>query len=150
MNIRQATDHDRASICGVHRSSARSLSGVYTHDQIERWVSIMTPDRYTPHVDNILVAEEHGSIVGFVWLSDDGYVNAIYVAPAAAGKGVGSALLKRAEEKVIVQGITSLRLDATLNAVPFYERHGFVAEGDSIFRPVAEVEMRSTRMSKKL
>ncbi len=151
MIVRQAITADRASICGVHRSSARSLGGgFYTHEQVERWVSVMTPDRYTPHIDNIVVAEEHGSIVGFAWLGEDGTIHAVYVAPGAAGKGVGSALLKRVEEIAAERGHQSVTLEASLNAVPFYERHGFVAEGATSFHPAPDVEIRATKMSKRI
>ena len=151
MIVRQATAADRASICGVHRSSARSLGGgFYTHEEIERWVAAMTPDRYTPHIDEMVVAEEHGAVVGFAWLGAEGAIHAVYVAPGAAGKGVGSALLKRVEEIAAGRGQTRVTLDASLNAVPFYERHGFVAEGATSFRPAPDVEIRTTKMSKRI
>ena len=151
MIIRPATPADRASICGVHRSSARSLGGgFYTHEEIERWVHALTPDRYTPYIDQISVAEENGAIVGFATLGLDGRIHALYVAPGAAGKGVGSALLKHVERIAAERGQTSVWLEASLNAVPFYEHHGFVAEGPTFVHPAPDVEILATKMTKRI
>jgi putative acetyltransferase len=151
MILRTATAADRASICGVHRSSARSLGGgFYTHEEIERWVHALTPDRYTTYIDRIVVAEEDGAIVGFAWMGDDGRLHALYVAPGAAGKGVGSALLQQVEQLAAERGLTSVHLEASLNAVPFYERHGFTALGDTTVHPAPDVAIRAIKMSKRL
>jgi predicted GNAT family N-acyltransferase len=71
------------------------------------------------------VAEAAGAIVAFVD-AEPGEVTRLYVLPGAAGKGLGKTLLGF--------GIAAshghdgpIRLEATINAEPFYRRHGFAA-----------------------
>jgi predicted GNAT family N-acyltransferase len=46
------------------------------------------------------------------------------------GKGVGAAMLTRLLGMARGSGVRSIILDAQLHAIPFYERFGFVAEGE--------------------
>lgn len=64
-----------------------------------------------------------------------GEVRAMYVHPAVARQGVGQALYDDLERAARAEGVDSLGLWASLNAVPFYERQGFrrVAEHDHEF-----------------
>jgi predicted GNAT family N-acyltransferase len=51
------------------------------------------------------------------------------VLEAWRGQGVGSALLKALLRLAHDRGIRRVRLNAQSRAVGFYQRHGFVAEG---------------------
>lgn len=80
-----------------------------------------------------------GRVVGFGtlvpdrrdYLDDDagvdpaGAVEAVYVHPDHAGAGVGSVLLSDLEREARDRGLASLGMHASLNAVGFYERHGY-------------------------
>lgn len=71
------------------------------------------------------VAEEAGGVCGFL-TRDGNWINALYLAPEARGRGVGSALLRRA-----MTGCDALQLwcfQQNDGARRFYERHGFVTE----------------------
>jgi predicted GNAT family N-acyltransferase len=46
------------------------------------------------------------------------------------GQGVGAAMLNRLLGMARGSGARSVILDAQLHAIPFYERFGFIAEGD--------------------
>lgn len=77
-----------------------------------------------------------------------GEVRAVYVHPAFARQGVGSALYADLERWARERGVDSLGLWASLNAVGFYERQGFerVAEHDHEFDgdvAATVVEMRT-------
>ena len=80
-----------------------------------------------PDPDAYLVAEaEDGSIVGFGEINiDAGEVEAVFVDPEFGRCGVGSQVLQALEELARRQGLTALVLDASLNAVKFYERAGY-------------------------
>ncbi len=64
-----------------------------------------------------------------------GEVRAVYVHPAFARQGVGTALYADLERAAREHGVASLGLWASLNAVAFYERQGFerVTEHDHEF-----------------
>ncbi|PSQ06968.1 GNAT family N-acetyltransferase [Halobacteriales archaeon QS_6_71_20] len=60
-----------------------------------------------------------------------GAVEAVYVHPAHAGEGVGSALLAALEREASARGLDALGLHASLNAVGFYERRGYEREREA-------------------
>jgi len=55
----------------------------------------------------------------------DGEITGMYVHPDAAGKGVGTRLLTELERFGKQASVQSLGLWASLNAVPFYNIHGY-------------------------
>ena len=72
------------------------------------------------------VAETAGSIVAFVD-AEPGEVTRLYVLPDAAGKGLGKRLLGLGIAAASRGHDGPIRLEATVNAEPFYRRHGFTA-----------------------
>lgn len=52
-----------------------------------------------------------------------------YVTPEVLHQGIGKQLLVQTESIAVTQGISSLRLDSTKTAIPFYLRHGFSITG---------------------
>ena len=133
--IRPATLDDRTAIWAAHTSAIRLLcSASYTASQIERWAGFLTPERYTAVITDaqrrFVVAEVAGRVVGFGQLHPPAAeVEAIYVHPEHADAGVGGALLRHLEQLAAAASLTSLHLTATLNAIPFYARHGFRVTG---------------------
>ncbi len=62
-------------------------------------------------------------------LSKNAELRACYVAPEAARKGVGSALVLELEQVAREQGMAYLELDSSLTAEPFYVAHGYEVRG---------------------
>jgi GNAT superfamily N-acetyltransferase len=82
---------------------------------------------YREHVfahDAVTVAERGGEIVGFLALAE-GHVDALYLAEAARGQGVGAALV-RAAKAASPGGLTLWTFVANEGARRFYAREGFV------------------------
>jgi GNAT superfamily N-acetyltransferase len=128
MEIRAARKDDSGRIHDLHSRSVRELwPGHYTAAQIEGWIAGRTPEGYLPAVllGEIFVAERGSRLVGFGH-ARRGSVEAIFVEPEAAGTGVGRALVQRAVLEARRGHAGPIRLTATLNAVGFYERLGFV------------------------
>jgi ribosomal protein S18 acetylase RimI-like enzyme len=78
------------------------------------------------------VAERDNVLVGFCE-AIPGEILAVYVDPAWARQGVGTALLSQAWEHAAAPGGV-VRLEATLNATAFYEHLGFRARSRSTVR----------------
>ena len=78
------------------------------------------------HDDEIrLVAELDGELVGIgALVLADSELRACYVVPAAARKGVGSALVAEIERIARQHGLTHLELLSSLTAEPFYRALG--------------------------
>ena len=154
VRIRQAMDDDRQGIWAVHVRAIREVcSHSYSAEQVASWAGLLSPDSYAGVLRErfVLVAEDKGGIAGFGQLNQaSGQVEAVYVLPDRQGEGIGRALLLALEDKARAAGLKRLQLSATLNAVPFYERAGYVEEGSTVHRLPNGVELQCLRMSKDL
>ncbi|MGR2751890.1 GNAT family N-acetyltransferase [Agromyces arachidis] len=96
-----------------------------------------------------VVAIDDGRIVGFTDVDDSGYVDMMYVDPAAIRRGVASALLAWAIDQAVAAGADAVRTHASITARPFFETHGFSV--DEVRHPVRNgVEFENYAMSRRL
>lgn len=89
-----------------------------------------------------------GRIVGYarIWL--DGGESKIFqvsVTRAWQGRGVGTALIRALMAMAAEEGRTEVVLDARVHVIPFYERLGFVAEGDEFLSGRTHTPHRAMR-----
>lgn len=129
--IRPGRRDDIQTIYDVHRGSVETLcADHYSTRQIELWLAGRGPDNYVAAVDagRLHVAEQGGRIVGFVEYAPP-EITKLFVVPDAASMGVGQALLEIGVDRARRDGSGPVVLEATLNAVSFYERFGFVTVG---------------------
>lgn len=80
----------------------------------------------------------------------DGEVTAVYVSPSAAGEGIGSQIYGELETYARSQGVDSLGLWASLNAVEFYAFHGFTRVASHVHEFHGGVEGTVVEMQKPL
>ena len=71
------------------------------------------------------VAEEHGMIVGFGNLTQDGWVDMLYTHKSHQGEGIASAILTRLTEDAGVMRLPALHVTASIAARHFFEIRGF-------------------------
>lgn len=134
--IRPALETDYPVMDQVQTASVRELCvGVYTPELIEEWVGKPRPERYAR-------GREKGASY-YVLMSGDkmyGYcgiglkrlmIEAVFVHPDMAGKGIGGHLLRHLFSVATQAGINKLLVESSLNAVGFYSKHGFVEYGRS-------------------
>jgi GNAT superfamily N-acetyltransferase/protein-L-isoaspartate O-methyltransferase len=152
--LRRAVDADRPALCRVHiRAIRETCSSAYTPEQIGAWTALLSPDSYAAVVRDrfMVVAATPLGVTGFGQLDvERGVVEAVYVLPDAQGDGIGRALLAALEHEARAAGLRELRLFATLNAVPFYERAGYVAESRTTHALPGGTDLPCLRMSKRL
>lgn len=129
MNIktRPATVKDRQALWQVHTSAIRQTAkSHYNAAQIEAWAGRLVSEYYTPDPEVFIVAEAEGIVVGFGEINiQRGEIEAVFVAPEYSRLGIGRRLLQALEDIAVQRGLTQLVLDASLNAVVFYERLGY-------------------------
>jgi putative acetyltransferase len=135
--IRPATPADAEALCALHKEAVRRLClGAYTAEDIEAWLREREPQGFrhamTAGGETMLVAERDGAVVGFASIKQS-VLFGLYVDPAK-GRGAGQALLQAVEKEVQRRGATVLSLQSTLNAVPFYRKHGFMRQARSTVR----------------
>ena len=128
--IRRATPADASSIFRVHIASIRGISeGHYSEAQINGWCADRRPVSYLRPIAEqfTVVAEVFGEVAGFAQLSiPDATIEAVYVHPRHAKQGIGMRLLHALETAARGADLPLLRLQASLNAVPFYQAAGYV------------------------
>jgi predicted GNAT family N-acyltransferase len=92
------------------------------------------------------VAEQAGRAVGTARLRIQGGVaraQRVAVLPELRGAGIGRELMRALEAEARARGIGEVVLHAQVPVIPFYERLGYVAEGDVFFE--AEIPHRTMR-----
>src|SRR5438309_7525226 len=85
--------------------------------------------------EGCFVVEANGRVVGVLTTTTyDGlaFLGAVIVAPELRGKGVGKEMMEAALVHLRRTGVRTVRLNAYLNAIPFYERLGFHREYEVI------------------
>lgn len=82
--------------------------------------------------EGCFVAEAEGQVVGTVatiaYEHRFAWIGMVLVDPASRGQGMGTKLLVKAIEHLDTCGIPSIKLDATPQGKPLYEKLGFVSE----------------------
>lgn len=147
--IRPALRDDADSIHELHTRSVTALcADVYSTEIIHTWLKDRTPEGYHRAIDRgcMFVALADDAVVGFANVIP-GEILALFVDAPFAGQGVGAQLLEYALSVARRNHRGSIKVVSTLNAVPFYTRHGFrlvqysaEPRGD-IEIPVAEMEL---------
>lgn len=80
---------------------------------------------------HFLALDAAGRPIGCARLLPDGHIGRMAVLPAWRSRGVGQALLDAAIRAARARGDAIVRLSSQTQAVGFYVRAGFVAEGDA-------------------
>lgn len=127
LRLREGHPDDAPRLHEIHTSATRTLcSPFYEPSVIDGWLEARAPSIYVPLLERgaLFVAESDSGILGF-GEAKPGSVVAVYVDPAVAGRGIGTAILGRAMELARAGHEGPIRVHATLNARSFYERHGF-------------------------
>ena len=161
--VREAVAGDAQQICDVHLSSIEELGKQsYTEEQVAAWAHGRDPEEYPIESEDtyFVVAEDVTDVVGFGWMKPEageylqteveGEITAVYVDPSAARNGVGSRIYGKLEKKALQQGIESIGLWASRNAVPFYEAQGYAQLGERRHEYQDGVELTLVEMRKQL
>lgn len=138
MSVRDATPADAEAVREVHAASITGLGRQsYSQRQVDAWAAGCESADYATAIENLefVVAERDGAVVGFGSLNlaaPDGYeatvqaeVTGVYVHPDHARDGIGTGMYTELERRARADGIQVIGLKASLNAVPFYESHGY-------------------------
>lgn len=90
--------------------------------------SLEWDDMDAPSV-HALALDAQGAPIGCARLLPDGHIGRMAVLAAWRGRGVGDALLTHLMDLARERGHARILLNAQVGAMPFYARHGFVAQG---------------------
>jgi putative acetyltransferase len=105
----------------------------------ERWRNELVP--YAA----IIVAEQAGTLVGFVTIDSDGYLDQLVVSSEHWGSELATSLVDEAK-RLSPDGVTLLVNKDNARAIRFYERNGFAHAGEDVNptsgRPVLRMAWR--------
>lgn len=111
----------------------------------QRWRNELVP------AAQIIVAEQHDTLQGFVTIDATGYLDQIVVAPEQWGSPLAAALLDEAK-RLSPASVTLLVNKDNARAIRFYERNGFAHAGEDVNptsgRPVLRMEWKRDPSSK--
>jgi len=129
ITIRNARQVDRGAIWEIHIRAIKELcKSHYSERELQTWTEVLKPVRYEEQISKgpFFVAVAGDSIIGFGNLNQKSCeIEALYVDPDHAGRGVGIKILQALENQALNLGLKLLRLTSSLNAVRFYERAGY-------------------------
>jgi putative acetyltransferase len=126
MQIRRAEAADEEALTRIRRSAILALAvPAMSRKQAETWAMRAAADRIARAIRDrdVWVAVE-GAAIGWVEVDRD-RIAALYVSPSCSRRGVGSALLARAETSIRISGYATARLESSQNALDFYLRRGY-------------------------
>ncbi|MBV8047127.1 MAG: GNAT family N-acetyltransferase [Paludibacterium sp.] len=153
LRIRQARGIDAAGVLGLRRAAI--LAHCPTHypmPLLQRWVEGgVTPAFEAFVAEKVYLGERDGALLACGALdSDSGQIDAVFVDPTANGHGYARAMMAFLEERARTLGLETLRLDATLNAAPFYRRLGFIGDSQGRYDSPRGFSLPCIPMSKTL
>lgn len=130
MTIRRFIDADAPALCEIfYRSVHEVASARYTPEQVNAWAPVV-PD-YTRWLDRLreydtfVACGDAGFPVAWMMTSGEGYVDMLFAAPEAAGRGIVTHLYAVAEDAARARGIATLTAHASFLAQPFFLKHGW-------------------------
>lgn len=110
-----------------------------------------TPDQLAAEASDLHLAAFDGTdLVGCLMLSDRGegivQMRQVAVDPAHQGEGIGALLVRESERHAKDSGFSIMVLHARATAISFYQRLGYLEEGE----PFEEVTVMHCAMRKRL
>lgn len=100
-------------------------------------------DEFDPVCEHAIAVIGTGEAIGTGRLLPDGHIGRMAVLNAWRGQGVGAALLDALVRRAIDRGFANVLLSAQSHAKAFYEKAGFVVEGEAFMEAgIPHVAMR--------
>ena len=154
MRLRPAREEEIAALWALRtRALAHACPGHYAQAVLDVWLPAPAPGSMSRLVaaGSALVAEDAGRVLGYTALDlARNEVDALFVEPGEHGRGIGALLLTACEDLARAAGGTRLYLSASLNAVPFYRRAGFISLGEELYAHHSGIGIPSVLMEKQL
>lgn len=159
VSIRMATPADAPAIAALVRSLSRYfLADPERPEAAEEFFRTITTEAVAGYMEGgrfrYHLAEIQGETVGVAGMRDDEHLYHLFVAERFHRRGIGVRLWECARADAVARGNPGrFTLNATLGAVPLYERLGFTPTGPVVethgivFRPMELVSHRDTDIS---
>ena len=122
-------DQDAAALSQVFFDAVRDGPSPYTQAQRMAWMpQAPAPEVFADRLraQHVVLAEAKGTVVGFMTLAEDGYLDLAYILPSHRGSGLFGMLYRKLEAAARELGIARLHTHASLMAQPAFRKVGFL------------------------
>ena len=157
ITIREMRPEDARRFLEIHHAAVRGIAAKdYPPSVVEAWARPITDQVIERFLANRgreirLVAEMDGEIVGVgAIVVRNSELRACYVAPSAARRGVGSAVVSEIERIAREHHLDHLELESSITAERFYSALGYQVEGRGEHVLAPGVPMAAVKMRKRL
>jgi GNAT superfamily N-acetyltransferase len=153
LQIRPARPGDAQAAYDIRRHAIEAQCGTcYTAEEVQAWAGVPLTDWFRELVESRFHLLCNGAqVVGTGMLDlQTGEVGAIFVLPERMQQGVGRRMLDHLECLALQAGLQEVNLEATLNAVEFYRRCGYVGETPASYRSGSGLLLACLPMRKAL
>ena len=137
ITVRPALDSDAVAACEVLRRSIRELCAAdHGNDEavLGAWLANKTPENIRVWITDAasfsVVAVEGSAVLGFALVGRDGEVQLCYLVPEVQYRGAGKRMLRALEDRAAQWGLPRVFLTSSVTAKAFYERNGYVQNGE--------------------
>ncbi|MBV1777300.1 GNAT family N-acetyltransferase [Burkholderiaceae bacterium DAT-1] len=144
MQIRRGRSSDASRLWELRRIALRQgAAGYYPADILMAWTGTAEPEALADHSEqHFHVMSDGETIWGCIALNlETSHIDAMFVDPARSGQGIGRQLMEHIFQFARASGKTHLTLEATLNAVPFYQSCGFIGHEISTYHSPAGYDL---------
>lgn len=128
MKIRLSTNKDSAEMARLRRTTIRYVNSKdYPKDVVHNWAAKVGAKNFRESADTSKrwVAVDNEKIIGFCEHTFVCEISRIYVHKDHLRKGVGSQLLKVAEDSLKKLGCQEITFESSITAKDFYEKNGY-------------------------
>lgn len=156
MEIRRAIEDDLDQIRQLFYETVVTINSKdYTSEQINSWASgYKNVDSWRKKIKEqyflVAVTPEDNNIIGFGSLTENGYIDLMFVHKDHQGKGVAKSILEALEhiasDRLKIKEIWS---DASVTARPFFESKGFKVQ-KVYHKKIEDTEFINSIMTKEL
>ena len=134
MKIERATVADASRISALIRELSKPFLVSPSGEGAEPFFAVIGESAIQGYVSasnfEYFVAEEQGQLAGVVALRDNSHLFHLFVAEPFQGQGLGNKLWQLVKARAIQSGNPgNFTINSSLNALPVYEKFGFVASG---------------------
>ena len=152
-DIRRATPDETQIAFDIRRLAIRhQCIGAYSQQQMLDWTKGAAEDGYDTLMEKhfYLVCTEGEPVATGMLDLEQHEIGAIFIRPDFMQRGLGKRVLFFLEDLARELGLAEVCLDATLNAVDFYRRCGYVGEESAIYQSPSGLQLACVPMVKKL
>jgi GNAT superfamily N-acetyltransferase len=151
--IRKACADDAAAAWEIRNAAIlHHCPGHYPAELLAVWTDGEVTAGFVQFVESqFYVATVDDAVVGTGMIDcSTGRLDAIFVRPNMMGRSIGRQMMAFLEEIGRAAGLTTLTLDATLNAAPFYRNCGFIGDVIGQYKSPRGITLACVPMTKSL